>query len=205
MIFVCYRKSASWVDDEDFEGPGHNLNTHFDNKIYRDSYPKASGRKSESAIDLPNKNRAKYTADKKLGGGARRNTVHKKITNLSWLEIMLFSFVFSKTSNSRPRNYDAPPASKSFSSGGYQVSGALPVIRVVSNEDPPPRPAALTRQRASSSSSEKKGRKKASYDYEQRASRNRAGLRSMDAAAKRMPSAARGRMRMLGGRRKLRK
>ena len=93
IIFVCYRKSASWVDDEDFEGPGHNLNTHFDNKIYRDSYPKASGRKSESAIDLPNKNRAKYTADKKLGGGARRNTVHKKITNLSWLEIMfLLSF-----------------------------------------------------------------------------------------------------------------
>lgn len=57
-----HRTSASWVEKK--SGSSHDLNAHFDDKVFRDPYPsrkKAAGRRSGQAIDLPQTNFYKIT------------------------------------------------------------------------------------------------------------------------------------------------
>ncbi len=65
-ILPHHRQSASWVERSSRAADTsvtsrHNLNAHFDDRVYRESYPSPSSRSSAAAIDLPLRNRAKYT------------------------------------------------------------------------------------------------------------------------------------------------
>lgn len=152
--------------------------------------------------------------------------------------ISLFSLFQTWTRPSLGSRRPAPSTSRSSSfttgSTGYQVSGALPVIRVISKLDhqQPLRTSSARVEENQVSTNRKQGRmkssskkannsssnsnrtiknRKSSYDYEQKAMRNRAGVRTLDGSSSRRSSfgesrgIGRARMRAAGGKRPLRK